>query len=59
MQYAKLKVNCLGSYIEFFINDRRVLEWKCDEIINGGVGLFASPDINVEFYDFEVVKLNN
>jgi len=56
-QDIQLEVKCSGPFIELHANQKQVFRWRTgEEIVMGQVGIFVSPETEVEVSKFEIVK---
>ncbi|MFQ5677707.1 MAG: hypothetical protein ACE5G1_17595, partial [bacterium] len=54
-QTMKIKVTCSGPFIELTANQRQIFRWRTgEEVVKGNIGIFVSPDTEVELSRFEV-----
>jgi len=50
----QLKIKSLGPWIMIY-NDQKLLDsWSSKELITGKIGLYADPNIDVEFSNFNI-----
>jgi PPM family protein phosphatase len=50
----RLKVKSLGPWLMLYKNNRMLQAWLHDDIIRGNIGVFADPDIEVEFSNIAI-----
>ena len=56
-QDIHLEVKCSGPFIELHANQKQVFRWHTgEELVSGQVGIFVSPETEVEVSKFEIVK---
>jgi len=56
-QEIQLEVKCSGPFIELHANQKQVFRWHTgEELVSGQVGVFVSPETEVEVSKFEIVK---
>lgn len=56
-QNIQLEVRCIGPFIELHANQKQVFRWRTGEdIVEGKVGVFVSPETEVEISKFEVTE---
>ena len=56
-QEIQLEVKCSGPFIELYANQKQVFRWHTgEELVSGQVGIFVSPETEVEILKFEIVK---
>lgn len=55
-QDIQLEVKCFGPFIELHANQKQIFRWRTGEkIVTGQVGIFVSPETEVEVSKFEIV----
>ena len=55
-QDIQLEVKCSGPFIELHANQKQIFRWRTgEEIVTGQVGIFVSPETEVEVSKFEIV----
>ncbi len=56
-QDIQLEVKCSGPFIELHANQKQVFRWNTgEELVSGQVGVFVSPETEVEVSKFEIAK---
>lgn len=54
-----LKARWYGTNLEIYLNEKLLFQWQDQENISGQAGLYADPNLRVEFSKFEIARISD